>query len=833
MSDAAHWDRLKQRFIEAAEMSPEGREAFVERIAREDSELAERLRSLLRAHDRTGGFLEDAVAREAASVIDEAGSAAWMGRSIGPYRIVRLLGRGGMGTVLLGERVDGAFVKQVAVKVVGGPVASEDLVRRFAIERQALAQLEHENIARLLDGGATADGLPYLVMEFVVGEPIDRYCELRGLGIDERLALFLDVCAAVQHAHRNLVVHRDLKPSNILVNGDGVVKLLDFGIAKLLEPDPTAGFAPTRTEAAVLTPEYASPEQVKRLRITTSSDVYALGILLYRLLTGEHPYAFPDSSLASAERVICEEEPERPSAKLAHRAPRAARRLRGDLDNIVLKALRKEPERRYASVEQLAADVRRHLDQLPVAARGDSVVYRATRFVRRHRVQVTAGALVLLSLIAGLVAALSQARRARLEAELANDQRARAEAMSSFLEGMLGSADATAYTRGRGRGVATTIAEVLDQAAERAGTDFAGRPDAEVAIRKTLGKTYRSLGIFDKSEVQLRRALEIERGLVGENHPDYADLEGWLAAPLYFSGRYDEAERLQRHAIGILRASLPEHGLRLAMLVNDLGLLLWSRGDPRSAEPLLDETLSLVERYAPGGHPIAGAALGNLGLIHDARGDLDGAIRYYREAIASLEALPGPKPLEVAINKGNIATALRIRGDYRDAEPLLRESISAFTASLGPEDASYLAPSRANLAELYRMEGRFAEAEREIDAALAILNAKVPAGNPMTAWSEGVRGMILTDTGRASAGELLLRRALECSQHVFLPHDRRSGLAAIQLGHCLTVQGKYAEAEPLLEGGAHDIEAALGHEHPRSRLARTWLDDLHRKEGRI
>jgi tetratricopeptide (TPR) repeat protein len=825
MGDAEHWGRLKDLFNQAAGMPPDERSGLVARVASADPELAARLRTLLDSHDRTGGFLESSVAWEAAAVVEEAGVSAWIGRQLGPYRIVRLLGHGGMGTVFLGERVDGAFVKQVAVKVIGAPVASDALVRRFAIERQALAQLEHPNIARLLDGGATADGFPYLVMEYVVGEPIDRHCDLAGAGVEERLRLFLDVCAAVEHAHRNLVVHRDLKPSNILVTRDGDVKLLDFGIAKLLEIGPEDPSHPTRTEATALTPEYASPEQVMRARITTASDVYALGILLYRLLTGEHPYTFPDSSLAAAERVICEAEPERPSEKLGGRG---GRKLRGDLDNIVLKALRKEPERRYASVERLAEDVQRHLDRLPVAARGDSVVYRATRFVRRHRVQVVAGAVVALSLVAGLVATTWQARRARAEARLANDQRARAEAMSTFLEGMLGSADASAYAAGRGRGVTTTVAEVLDQAAERAATDFAGRPDAEAAIRTTLGKTYRSLGLLAKSEAQLRRAVELERGLVGESDPDYADAAAWLATTLSGEGKFEEAEKLQRDAIAIFEPLLPQRALRLAMVVNDRALALWGRGDPGRAEPLLLEAIDLTRRYVPGGHPLTGAALGNLGLIHDARGDLDGAIDLYRQSIAAMESLPGPKPMEIAIAKGNISTALRLRGQYDDAEKLLHESIDGFTAALGADNATFVAPSRANLAELHRVEGRYVDAEREVDDALAVLRAKLPPGHPMTAWGEGVLGMIYVDTGRAPAGEPLLRGALESSRRIFLPHDRRIALAAIQLGHCLTVEKKFAEAEPLLTDAAHDLEAALGPGHPRSRLARTWLADLHR-----
>jgi serine/threonine protein kinase/tetratricopeptide (TPR) repeat protein len=839
MIDAQDWGRLKELFISASEMDAAERRELLDGVAADDPGIAARLGTLLDAHDRSGGFLEDRVAREAEAMIEEAASSAWIGRRLGAYAIVRLLGRGGMGMVFLGERVDGSFVKHVAVKVVGAPVASESLLRRFAVERQTLAQLEHPNIARLLDGGATPDGFPYLVMEYVPGEPIDRHCELHGLDVDARLRLFLDVCGAVEHAHRNLVVHRDLKPSNILVTPDGTVKLLDFGIAKLLEIEPGGASYRTRTEAAALTPEYASPEQVRREPITTSCDVYTLGLLLHRLLTGEHPYTFPDTSLAAAARVICDEAPERPSDALARRArsdgdpsaARRARRLRGDLDNIVLTALRKEPSRRYSSVDALAADVRRHLDGLPVQARGDSVAYRAAKFVRRHRVPVAAAAVVLLSLVVGIVATARQAERARHEARLANEQRDRAEAMSTFLQGMLGAADASAYSAGRGRGVATTVAEVLDRAAERAGTDFKGRPEAEAAIRTTLGKTYRTLGILDASETQLRRAVELERRLVGEHDPEFADTSAWLAATLAAKGKADEAEPILRDAVAILRASLPERAGRLAMAVNELGLVRWSRGDAAGAETLFLEVIDLTRRYVPGGHPVAAAALGNLGLVRDAHGDLDGAIRFYREALAALKALPESKPVEIAISTANIATALRLRGQYDESERLARESLDLFTAALGADNATFVAPSWTNLAELHRLEGRFADAEREVDGALATLHAKLPPEHPMTAWAEGVRGMILTDTGRAAAGEPSLRRALELARHIFAPRDRRTALAAIQLGHCLTVERKFGDAEPLLVDGARDLEAALGPDHPRTRLARTWIAELKAQEN--
>jgi serine/threonine protein kinase len=417
-ASARRWRRLEELFAAGFELEAARREEWLLELPPEDETLLPELRGLLLAGDQGGDFLEAAVA-QAEHQLGLAPEAELAGRRVGAYRLVRLLGRGGMGAVYEAERADDAFRQRVAIKLIPSALATAEARHRFAAERQTLAGLEHPHIARLLDGGETEDGLPYLVMEYVDGEPIDAYCETRGLDLGHRLELFCAVCAAVAHAHRNLVVHRDLKPPNILVTGGGDVKLLDFGIAKLLPGAGGAGEHPTllqtRAGRPYLTPLFASPEQLRGETITTATDIYALGLLLFRLLTGQHPYRFSSSRPGEIERVVCEQPTPRPSAAVkgdcAGLAPPALRRrLRGDLDNIVLMALRKEPARRYASVEQLAEDVRRHVEQRPVRARPDTLGYRAGKFVRRHRVSLAAAALVLASLVAGLLATMGQAR---------------------------------------------------------------------------------------------------------------------------------------------------------------------------------------------------------------------------------------------------------------------------------------------------------------------------------------------------------------------------------------------------------------------------------------
>ena len=409
------WRRIEAVFHGALDRDEGGaREAYLDRECAGDAALRAEIEALLRSDSaKTSGIIDTPIAGVLAAAAaprdDDAPAGLPDGTLVGPWRIRREIASGGMGTVYLASRADGEYEQEAAVKLIRRGRAGADLLERFRLERQTLARLSHPAIARLLDGGATADGRPYLVMEYVAGEPIDAYCAARRLGLDARLRLFRAVCAAVEHAHRNLVVHRDLKPSNILVTADGAPKLLDFGIAKVLsEEGEPGGAAPTR--ARLMTPEYASPEQVRGESVTTASDVWSLGVLLYELLTGRHPHreARATRTPYAIERAICEDEPERPSRAAEH-----GERISSDLDAIVLMALRKEKDRRYESVSRLSEDVGRYLEGLPVLARSGGAAYRARKFARRHRIAVGAVALLLLTLAGGVVAIAASARLAR------------------------------------------------------------------------------------------------------------------------------------------------------------------------------------------------------------------------------------------------------------------------------------------------------------------------------------------------------------------------------------------------------------------------------------
>ncbi len=425
------WEQVKQIFQEAIELPPRERSAFLDRVSGSNGELRGEVESLLLAEKEAGDFIAEPALVEAGLAGDDDADVtreiSCVGRQIGQYEIERELGRGGMGVVYLAARADAQFEKQVAIKVIKRGMDTEAILRRFVMERQILANLEHPNIARFLDGGTTDDSLPYFVMEYVEGEPITEYCDSNKLNTNERLQLFQKVCAAVQHAHQNLIVHRDIKPSNILVTPDGTPKLLDFGVAKLLNPGLSEVTEETASALRLMTPEYASPEQLRGLPINTATDVYNLGIVLYELLSGHRPFQFRSRSPEEIVRVLLSEEPEKPSLAATRKreevetrgqsglqsATRNSKFLRGDLDNIILKALRKDRDRRYATVQEFSEDIHRHLAGLPVSARPDTISYRAGKFIQRHRAGVGAAALIIITLFSATIITSQQARIAR------------------------------------------------------------------------------------------------------------------------------------------------------------------------------------------------------------------------------------------------------------------------------------------------------------------------------------------------------------------------------------------------------------------------------------
>ncbi|MDH5197997.1 MAG: serine/threonine-protein kinase, partial [Gemmatimonadota bacterium] len=863
------WEDVQTLFAAALERPPAERDAFLDAACAGDAALRAEVASLLAAHATEGpvDHLADAVID---GLVGPLRDPVEPGDRIGRYRVVRQVARGGMGAVYLAERDDRQFQQRVALKFLRPGYDHEELRRRFATERRILGQLTHPSIARLLDAGVSPRGLPYLVMEFVDGAPIDRYCDEHRLGIDERLALFCRVSDAVQFAHQNLVVHRDLKPSNILVDDGGAVKLLDFGIAKLLEEEavPAGSRAPTRW----MTPEYASPEQIRGGPITTATDTYALGILLFELLTGRRPYAITASSPAEIERAVCETEPPRPSAVVRdppsagtptstesaelvsaarHTQPeRLRRRLRGDLDVIVLHALRKEPGRRYASAGELADDVRRHLAGLPVRAQPDSFRYRAGKFVRRHRVGVGAGALVGVSLLAGTVATAWQAGIAARERDQARLEAATADAVSTFLTDLFAISDP-----GRALGADPPASQLLATGAARVESELAGQPALQGRLLFVIGDVYRSLGRFPAAESLLARSAELRRATLGDHSPELAESLTGLATVLLAQQRPDEAEPLLREALATWEAALGPADPKVASAVNNLGSLFHRRGLLDSAAAYYGLAVALRERAGHDTTLAYATDLGNLASVLARQGDLDGADSLQRHVLAIRRARQAPNHPDVAATLNNLAVVLYRKEDFAGAERMLREALEIRRTVLGP-DHPEVAQGLNNLAAAVEKQGNVAEAERlyeeslalkrrlvgnahptvatslnnlglleqvrgNLDSALALFRealairrAAYPAGHPSLATSLDNLGAVFRARGNLGAAEGALREALALRRRL-LPQDHPElGLSAATLGGVLADQGRCIDAEPLLAEGLRIRVATLPVGHP-------------------
>lgn len=694
--------RVEELFDSALAVEAGRRAAFISEHCDGDEELCAEVESLFAAHEKGQQFFAAPAFDKAAKLLGNEPDESIAGRRIGAYEIICEIGHGGMGAVYLAARADDQYRQQVAIKLVKQGADNQFIVDRFLAERQILADLDHPNIARLLDGGTTEDCSPYLVMEYIEGKPIDDYCDERKLSTIERLKLFRAVCSAVQYAHQNLVIHRDIKPSNILVTGEGAPKLLDFGIAKILSPETTAQtLARTATAVRLMTPDYASPEQVRGETITTSSDVYSLGVLLYRLLTGHRPYHFKTPLPQEIERVICESEPEKPSTMITRTEqittaegtsvtltpeqvgnarsvqPEKLRRvLSGDLDNIVLMTLRKEPARRYSSVEQFSDDIRRHLEGLPVIARKDTFGYRSGKFIKRHKVGVAAAALIVLTLVGGIVATIWQARIARVQRDKARIEAAKAERVSKFLQDMLASPDPAS------KGPKVTVMEVLNDAAPRVESDLADQPEVMATVQRTIGTTYGVLGDYDAAEPHIRSALELNTRLYGEEHIETAKSIQLMAALYHVKGDFAQAEPLYKKAIDIRRRLSQEEDSSLAELFNNYGLLLNDRGEGAAAEPLYREALAIRRKIYGDEHPSVATSLNNLALLCQYKGDLEGAEQLYLESIAICRKVTDrAAQIMLTTNLQNLGGVLKTKGDYQQAESLLREG-SNFGASL-------------------------------------------------------------------------------------------------------------------------------------------------------
>ncbi|HZF07533.1 MAG TPA: serine/threonine-protein kinase [Thermoanaerobaculia bacterium] len=816
--DPARWPEIDEIFAAALEREGTERAAYLDAAC--PGELRGEVEALLAADAESGSFLDAPVADLLAGArSDEALPGE---RRLGSYRLLRQVGMGGMGTVYLAVRDDAQYERQVAIKVLRAGLTETEAYHRFLTERQILARLEHPGIARLYDGGTTADGRPYLVMEWIDGLPLAEYCDRHRLSVEDRLALFTRICAAVQYAHQNLLVHRDLKPGNILVTAAGEPRLIDFGIAKQLAPEGAPGAELTRTGLRMMTPSYASPEQVQGQTITTASDVYALGVLLYELLAGRSPYRVEGAFVYEMERAICEQEPERPSQAVA-RAPAAhepteptpetiaaarsthpkalGRRLAGDLDNVVLMALRKDPGRRYGSAAQLAEELASHLGDLPVRARPDTLAYRGRKFVRRHRPAVVAGVVALLVAAGFLVSLVEQGRRLARE-------RDKARYALAFLVDVFQAADPHMTA-----GETLTAREILARGAARVSGEAAGEPEVQAAVLDAIGQVGLGLGQPAAAQPLLERALALRRRASGADSPEYAESLEHLASLRYERSDLAGALALLRQALAIERRRLPAGDVAVAKTLNLMGQMLTDTGTPAEIEPLHREALAIARRAeGPAGPTVAESLLG-LSHVATARGAYARAEELYRQGLAIERRRLGPRHPVVAYRTAGLAEILTHEGKSGEAEAVLAASTAALGQALGPDHPD-LATAVGNQAILAMQRGRHAEAEALYRRVLSIWEPRLGADDARLATTLANLAAAIQAQGRAREAIPLHQRALAMRRKIFGERHPQVGNSLLLLAQAHRELGEYDAALDLAQQALALLRQGLGPEHP-------------------
>ncbi len=811
------WQQIEAIWFQALPLAGEARTQFVQTACDGDSDLLQEVASLIVAHERSAGFLAKNVVLQLAGTLpstmprDTLPRGTWPEdaepcavRRIGDYRLCAAIGQGGMSTVYLAERADGAFEQQVAIKLLQRGHESEGMLRRFRLERQILAHLDHPYIAKVYDGGTTEDGRPYFVMEYVNGVTIDRFCYQQQLQLAERLELMRKVCSAVHDAHCHLIVHRDLKPGNILVTAAGIPKLLDFGIAKLLDP---AAFPQTleATQIGVhpMTPEYASPEQHQGLPITTASDVFSLGRILQQLIR-----QLPQETAT----------PRRPD----------------DLDKVVQMALREEPGRRYASAEQLAEDLDRYLHGLPVRAERDTLRYRARKFLSRHRVAATAVALLLSAVVGMVVALVHQVSATRQERDRVEIERDRARQVATVLLDLFAGVDPL-----QAQGGTVTAVELLERGVVKAERELSEQKDVLAAALDAIGRVYHNLGLYQRatqlletalvlrrevfgethlevaaslshlgevlmaagdlarSEELLREALAIRQQLLGQAHPEVAGTMGQLVATLRRQGRLETAEQLQRQALEQQERLFPNGDPALAMSLHNLAQLRFDRGDWQAAEQLAMRALTMIRQQLGEHHPAVAGYLDTLANTLVQQGRFGAAEPLLRQTLALLRQVFGPEHPQVAKAMHSLGYCLAKKGALEEAEVLLQQALTMRRKWFPTANLSIGINLNA-LASVRRQRGDLQGAAELFHESLMIGRQFVPPDHPGLAYPLLDLGNVLLELGDAAAAEPLLREAHALRQHGLPAESPLIAESAAALGKCLIERRDFAAAEQIL-----------------------------------
>ncbi len=844
-------DRMERLFRAALMHPPEEQEDFLNAACTDDQGLRDEVLSLLRSDQEAdkNAFLDKPITDlsdlgEFLTTQGEEKPDTLTGTEIGPYRILRFLGHGGMGDVFLAVREE-PFRHHVALKIIRRGMDTEEVTRRFEMERQILASLSHTNIARLYDGGVTEDGLPYFAMEYVDGVPATTWCDNRQMSLNNRLRMFQHVCRAVHHAHQNLIIHRDLKPSNILVTADGAPKLLDFGIAKLLNPNLGPVDAPvTRTEIRAMTPEYASPEQVRGESLTTASDIYSLGMILYELLTGHRPYRFVRRTSEEILSVICEQEPERPSlavtkmdtvqkgegeafeilpedvAKKRGLSPeRLRKRLRGDLDNIVLMCLRKEPDRRYTSAEQLANDIEKYLAGVPVIAHKDSRGYRVRKYVRRHRVQTVSAVIIFCVLIASAVITIYQANQVAHQRDRAQLEAQRAESVTDFLVSLFRAADpAFAPTD------TLTVRELLTNGAKRVETELADQPEIQATIFDVIGTAYSNLGRHDLAKSLFERSLTQQREL-GEEGERLAKVLYNLGYTNELLAQYTESEQYFREFLTVHERISGKVNPSYVSGLFHLGSVLHLGGNGKEANALFDEWEQIYDQLENHERSELAEITFGMARICFARKQYAKAERYLLEVLDIALETYGEKHPHVASTNMMLASVQVAAGKNDQAEATALTTLTALQ-ELYPDGHQDIASITGVLAEIFEQQKKFEKAEDHYKQSIELWNQLMGADYPNMILSQAELARFYYNRKRYAESEEWYQQAHQGFVNVFGEENLMTISLRKSLANVMIARGKTAAARAMLQKDYSTLLRERGPDYATTKEVKQLLEGL-------
>jgi len=810
------WEKIGIIFDEALKLGEPERSDFIKSACGDDIEMMNEVKSLIQADFDVPSVLKAQVA----DAVNIRSQINYEGKIIGNYKVIKQIAEGGMGSVFLAERADGQFEQKVALKIIKPGMNSNEIIKRFLSERQILARLQHPNIAKLLDGGLTDDNLPYFTMEYVEGEPIDEYCDKNNLTVEERLKIFITVCSAIQYAHHNLVIHRDIKPSNIMIKKDGTVKLLDFGIAKVLSEDTlNEGENLTQTGLHVMTPEYASPEQIKSEHITTSTDIYSLGLVLYELLTGEKVHKIKNYSPLEMEKAICYTQPQKPSSTIKsvqtkdklkadqisikrNTLPdKLKKKLSGDLDNICLTALRKEPENRYSSVELFRQDIENFLQERPVTARQSTINYRTKKFVLRHKVAVVSTLLIFLiiaSLTTFYTIQLKQERdAAQAEADKANE-------VSGFLKNIFKVSDPY-----NARGDTITARELLDKGAEKINRSLSNQPEVKAELLDLIGQVYLNMGMYNKADSLIKKGLAI-REKYDKTGTDIENSLNSLSNVYLFKGEYSKAAALLKRAVSLHESLSQKDDSAYTSTLSNLAWTYYATGKYLKSDSTYIFLINILKNKYGIKNEFMLTQMNNLALNYHEEGKYEKSDSLFQITLNREKIVYGNKPHpELSTTMYNYGELLRDKGNFPRAEKMFKSALAMDLKLHGPVNPD-VAYSTQGLASFYLAEGHYNEAHKLFRRALEIREKLLGKNHPDVAYAIYNVGLVYCDEQKYDSSKTYFEKSLTMHKKLNGPSHKSVGICLNMLGFVNSKIGNYKLAERQTRQSMKIIEKSIG-----------------------